>query len=309
MYDSSVPTVTIGLPLRNAGPALDLVLGDLTAQTHQLLQILARDNGSTDDTWARLQSWAAKEPRLTIERAVVDEGGISNFNAVLRMSTGDWFMWAAHDHRYPPDYVSNLLSAASRLDAIAVAPHVEIRDAPQDLWSDLELDDDFAHAAPHRRLRAALKTSGPYALYGMFTNDLAQSHPVPDNYPPDKAFVAALAMRVRIVGAPSARFTYLRAAPSTKPDQAMGYERRGTDLLPALRRELRRAPLTTWERFACRVELLRAMGSGWHRHHLARQMQQVVRDDPSRIRRRLLKLVARLVAPRDPSQLRPGTPR
>jgi glycosyltransferase involved in cell wall biosynthesis len=52
------------MPVRNGAPFLDAALASLAAQTFGDFEIVAVDNGSTDDTPAILAAWAAREPRL-----------------------------------------------------------------------------------------------------------------------------------------------------------------------------------------------------------------------------------------------------
>lgn len=49
---------------RDAGRWLDAFFESLVAQTHGDWELWIRDDGSTDDTWARIETWRAREPRL-----------------------------------------------------------------------------------------------------------------------------------------------------------------------------------------------------------------------------------------------------
>lgn len=63
-----MPLVSILLPLRDAAPWLDASLASLVRQTERDFEIVAVDDGSSDDTPLLLERWAAREPRLVVAR-------------------------------------------------------------------------------------------------------------------------------------------------------------------------------------------------------------------------------------------------
>ena len=60
--------MTVVLPVRNEGPAIETVLGDLLAQEFPAdrLEVLVVDGLSTDDTKARALAVAARDPRVRV---------------------------------------------------------------------------------------------------------------------------------------------------------------------------------------------------------------------------------------------------
>lgn len=64
----SSPLVSILLPVRNAAPWLDEALASLAAQTMGDFEIVAVDDGSTDESGGILERWKALEPRLRVLR-------------------------------------------------------------------------------------------------------------------------------------------------------------------------------------------------------------------------------------------------
>ena len=72
--EAAVPRVSVFLPVRNGGAFLDRALASLKAQTLEDWECVAVDDGSEDDTWARLQAWAAADRRFRLAR--IPHGGI-----------------------------------------------------------------------------------------------------------------------------------------------------------------------------------------------------------------------------------------
>jgi glycosyltransferase involved in cell wall biosynthesis len=56
--------IHIACSARNAGRWIDALLESLVSQTHRDWELWIRDDGSTDDTWAKLEAWRAREPRI-----------------------------------------------------------------------------------------------------------------------------------------------------------------------------------------------------------------------------------------------------
>jgi glycosyltransferase involved in cell wall biosynthesis len=60
------PPVSVLLPARNAGATVDAAIESLLAQTFGDFELLALDDGSTDDTRSRLESWARRDRRVDV---------------------------------------------------------------------------------------------------------------------------------------------------------------------------------------------------------------------------------------------------
>ena len=65
-HSTRVPTVSVLMPCYNVAQTLDETMQSLLEQTYSDFEIVAVDDGSTDQTRERLEMWAQKEPRLRI---------------------------------------------------------------------------------------------------------------------------------------------------------------------------------------------------------------------------------------------------
>lgn len=89
------PLVSVILPSRNAGAMLDTALSGLVAQSWRQLEILVVDNGSQDDTAARLARWQARDPRIRVIDGAAAQGAYGARNLGLQQAAGA--MIALHD--------------------------------------------------------------------------------------------------------------------------------------------------------------------------------------------------------------------
>jgi glycosyltransferase involved in cell wall biosynthesis len=99
------PKLSVGMPVYNAERYLEESLGSLLAQTFEDFELIISDNGSTDGTNELCRHYAAKDERIRYVRSRRNFGVIHNFNQTFRLSSGQYFKWAASDDICGPDYL------------------------------------------------------------------------------------------------------------------------------------------------------------------------------------------------------------
>lgn len=62
----TAPRISVVLPARDAAGTIDAAMASVLAQSCADLEVCAVDDGSTDDTRARLEAWAARDPRVRV---------------------------------------------------------------------------------------------------------------------------------------------------------------------------------------------------------------------------------------------------
>ena len=65
---SGTPAVSVLVPVRDGGLHLDEAMASILAQTFDDFEVIAIDDGSTDDTADRLERWAMRDARFTVGR-------------------------------------------------------------------------------------------------------------------------------------------------------------------------------------------------------------------------------------------------
>jgi Glycosyl transferase family 2 len=103
---STLPLVTVGMPIFNgeryAGQAIESILG----QTYRTLELVVSDNASSDRTEDIVRAYAGRDVRVRYVRSSVNRGGVWNRNRLIEMASGKYFMWADHDDLRHPEYVA-----------------------------------------------------------------------------------------------------------------------------------------------------------------------------------------------------------
>ena len=165
--------VTIGLPVYNGALYLDSALRALCAQDFQDLTILVADNCSTDGSAQIIEKWAASDARIRIQRHAANLGAFANFRWVIEHADSPWFMYAAHDDEWSPNFVSALVRAITQRAGLEIAiPRMvnfrEAIDRPDKVRlypQGLERLDNLA------RVRQALRRSRPGWIYSLFARE------------------------------------------------------------------------------------------------------------------------------------------
>ncbi len=113
------PLITVVIPVYNVESYIKECLDSIFAQTYRNLEILAVNDGSTDQSRALLEEAAAKESRLT----VLDKknGGLSDArNFGIQHAHGEFICFIDGDDTISPDYVQVLYETIGEDGDIAV---------------------------------------------------------------------------------------------------------------------------------------------------------------------------------------------
>lgn len=102
------PLVSIVTPCYNHARYLDDYFRGLLAQTYSNVELIISDDGSTDDSWARITMWEgrvrSKFPRVVIDRHE-NVGAAANIHSALQKATGDFVCILDSDDYYMPDKI------------------------------------------------------------------------------------------------------------------------------------------------------------------------------------------------------------
>ena len=120
------PKVSIGLPVYNGELFLKTAIDSLLNQSYSNFELIISDNNSTDSTQRICQEYAKNDDRIRYIKQEKNIGPYPNFYFVLSQSKGKYFMWAAADDFWEPDFIlknlkvlssnSNIVCSISKLD-------------------------------------------------------------------------------------------------------------------------------------------------------------------------------------------------
>lgn len=174
---ASPSLVSIGLPVFNAGEQIHEVLATILAQDYPYFELIISDNASTDQTRAICQEYAAQDERVRLYQNETNIGAVGNFQRVFDLSSGDYFVWIAHDDRWETGY---LRACVEMLDTHpeAVLCYTDQTAFYTATGTTATIIYNFAGDNPSfsGRVRALLADLAvPYAIiYGLFRRELVQ---------------------------------------------------------------------------------------------------------------------------------------
>ncbi|OPZ88460.1 MAG: putative glycosyltransferase EpsE [bacterium ADurb.Bin425] len=98
--------ISILLPVYNGAKYLESALDSLFAQTDQNFEIIACDDGSTDDSLSILQNYAGRFPQLKVHINEKNLGLFGNYNQCLQLAAGEFIKPFAQDDKLSPHYLA-----------------------------------------------------------------------------------------------------------------------------------------------------------------------------------------------------------
>jgi glycosyltransferase involved in cell wall biosynthesis len=226
------PLVSIGLPIYNAGLSLHTALDSLLAQTYTNFELIISDNASTDETWEICQDYAARDPRIKLYRNEKNQGATNNFIRVFELSSGEYFMWAAHDDSWDAAFV------ASCVEKLASSPQAVLCYTDQ-LFVNLETKQErvvsyhLAADSPLFSERASALLDhkpSPYAIiYGLYRREKVKlAFPFPRTVANDMFFLLKVARHGTFVAVPQVLYR--------RKDQAKEFHSRMKSVIPSYRK-------------------------------------------------------------------------
>lgn len=211
MDDHKPPLVSIGVPVFNGERELDRCLDGLLRQDYPNLEIIISDNASTDGTQAICERYAQADRRIQYVRADRNNGSYWNFNKVFELSSGTYFMWAAHDDAREPTFVSLCVSQLEHnLDAVLCQSHTAVWIEGHDKAAYVARLDTIEKATDAAaRYREALTRLPATAVYGLYrATAMRKTRMWQRIATADQVFIQELSIHGRFVQAPEILFNY-----------------------------------------------------------------------------------------------------
>ena len=109
--------ISIALCTYNGAPYLREQLDSLLSQRDVVFEIVAVDDGSSDQTRAILREYAARDPRIRCFDNACNLGPTASFERAMALSNGDFIAPCDQDDIWHPDKLSRLLAIIGSCDA------------------------------------------------------------------------------------------------------------------------------------------------------------------------------------------------
>lgn len=121
------PLVSVLVPVYNGARYLDATLASIRAQKYRALEILVKDDGSTDGSVEIAERHAAEDPRIRFVTGSPSGGAVPNHVALAEMATGEFVKFCHQDDLLDERHVSELLPPLLAHPGIALALSVRTR--------------------------------------------------------------------------------------------------------------------------------------------------------------------------------------
>lgn len=158
---SSIPRISIGLPVYNGETYLEEKLRSILAQTFTDYVLMISDNASTDRTSEICQDYATQDRRIQYYRNHINLGLAPNFNRVFQLAPRtDYFGWTSCDDLIAPEFYQKCVDVLDNdPTTVLVQSWVKLIDTDGNFVANYDPALLFPHERshfPHERFRDAI---------------------------------------------------------------------------------------------------------------------------------------------------------
>lgn len=281
--------VSLGMPVFNAERFIKEALESIVKQSFEDFELVISDNCSTDNTEAICREYASGDERIRYFRQRANYGVVHNFNAAFRLTSGEYFKWAAADDVCGRDYLLRCVEVLDQDPTVVLAwpttKGIDENGEPAVLFnevSDLNSANSTYAPDPVVRFRRLMQNmwwvDGPF--YGLTrASVLSRTSLHPHHYSGDQILIAELALLGRFYEVPEELFFSRTHSQKTsrvktlreRAELVYGKSRPGMHLRPwtlvwgyphrllLYAKAIERSPLTRAQKIQCYREVLRTI--------------------------------------------------
>jgi glycosyltransferase involved in cell wall biosynthesis len=163
--------VSVGIPTYNRPNGLKRTLNCITNQTYQNIEIIISDNSSTDPgVEAVVRKFQQTYNNIQYFKQPKNQGAIFNFGFVLEQAQGKYFMWAADDDEWEPEFIEICLNYFDK-ESILVVPKMIVLYRGSRLTEPITLPNMTKHNSRIENLNLFLDNLAPSMIYGLFKRE------------------------------------------------------------------------------------------------------------------------------------------
>jgi glycosyltransferase involved in cell wall biosynthesis len=107
---ASEPLVSVVVPAYRNGAFIEQAMTSILDQEYTNLEVVVADHASDDDTWERLQQFAA-DPRVTLTTTPTGGGAPANWSRVTELATGEYLKLVCGDDVIRPGLIARQVEA------------------------------------------------------------------------------------------------------------------------------------------------------------------------------------------------------
>lgn len=287
LLSDTLPKVSIGVPIFNAEKYLEQSLDSILSQTYRNFELIISDNASTDASAEICRRYVARDARVYYHRNSRNQGATLNFRKVVQLSSGQYFLWAAHDDMFAPEYVARCVEILQRYPDVALcySKAIEINEEGKPL---VRTEQILAADSPraHQRFRELIRMDHSCeSMFGVIRADVLKRTSIHGDFPDsDRCMLAEVALCGRFYQLPDLLFFHrehaeqvTRQFPSRQERMArLNPERHLLMVFPYFRQfreyivAIQRTPLSRRERIRCYYEMMR-----WVRNNARRLIRDL----------------------------------
>lgn len=171
------PLVSVCIPTRDRPDGLARTISCIQNQTYRNLEIIISDNASSDARVHDIATRAAEnDPRIKYIRQTSNVGALANFESLIECARGKYFLLAADDDRWIPQFIENCVSVLEGDSSTALC-HMEVQyETSEGLFAFFAQGSAFykyASVDPLSRVEHLLRHNYDNLIYGLFRRKAA----------------------------------------------------------------------------------------------------------------------------------------
>jgi glycosyltransferase involved in cell wall biosynthesis len=176
--------VSVGMPVYNGARHVREAILSLLNQTFTDFELIISDNASTDETGLICEEFARRDSRIRYYRNTRNMGAAANYNRVFALSNAEYFKWAAHDDICGPAFLEKCVQVLDNDRSVVLCyPKAILIDEVGDRISDYDDGFHLVSSSASERLRAYFTAPGVFhPVFGVIRRPALERTPLIANY-------------------------------------------------------------------------------------------------------------------------------
>jgi len=162
-----ISKITIGVPVYNGEKFLAQRFNSIFSQTFTDFEVIISDNASTDSTQKICEELARNDKRIHYIRQKKNMGFNNNINFLLNEAKTEYFVWAAVDDYWHPDFLKkNIETLVSHPNVVGSISKIKYFEVENPTTKSEKIDLQFRQFI--KKIRVKFKPRGIFPLYGSY---------------------------------------------------------------------------------------------------------------------------------------------